>query len=243
MELRSREQWEQWYTNANPWGTEGSDEDLVRAAAIVDRIRHAHFSNLLDLGCGEGRLTSALATLSERTVGIDISETALERARSRYPHIDFQQGELLEVLARADIVSTPFDFISVAEVLYYFQTDGEREAVLAGLARIGTPACLYYFSVLLGTSKYRRYFTFDEFIRNVTAHFNVIDVFPTVVDIPLAMDVVRRMLPSRSVRISMLRNWTATRKAENSRHLGCLAIKRDPRSAEPPRRIGAGRIG
>jgi SAM-dependent methyltransferase len=226
MELRSREQWEQWYTHANPWGAEGGDEELVREAAIFDRIRHAHFTNLLDLGCGEGRLTSRLATLSERTVGIDISERALERARSRYPHIDFQQGDLLEVLVRPEIVGTPFDFICLIEVLYYFQTDAEREAVLSGLARIGAPSCLYYFSVLLGASKRRRYFTYDEFIGNVTAHFNIIDVFPLVVAMPPALDAVRRMLPSQSARISILRNWAATHNVENSRHLGCFAIRR-----------------
>jgi SAM-dependent methyltransferase len=231
VELRSRDQWERWYASANPWGTEGGDDDLVREAAIIDRMRHAHFANLLDLGCGEGRLTSALATVSDRTIGIDISERALERARSRYPHIEFQQGDLPEALARPEIVNTPFDFICVAEVLYYFQTDAEREAVLTALARIGAPACVYYFSVLLAQSKHRRYFTFDEFIGNVTAHFNVIDVFPSIVSMPPALDIVRRLLPSQA-RISMLKNWAATRKAENCRHLGCFAIKRDTRQPQ-----------
>ena len=225
MELRSREQWEQWYAKPNPWRNEGSDEELVREAAVVDRLRHAHFANLLDLGCGEGRLTNMLATLSERTVAIDISERALERARSRYSHIDFQQGELLEALTRAEIVNTPFDFISVSEVLYYYQSDPEREAVLTAVARIGAPNCLYYFSVLLGASRRRRYFTFDEFIRIVAAHFNIIDVFPSVVEMPPALDIVRRMLPSRRARVSLLKSWAATRKAENCRHLGCFAVK------------------
>lgn len=227
MRLRSRAEWEQWYKNANPWGTEGSDKDRVREDALVQRLQFARFASLLDLGCGEGHLTNVLAPLSKKTLAFDIADNALERARARYPQIDFRQGDLLDVIARPDIASHPFDFVAVSEVLYYFQTDEEREQALAGIARLGTPSCLFYFSVLVtGASQHRRYFTYGEFIERISRHFNVIDTFPSVADMPKPLDLLRRLMVAEKARIAALRMWTATRKPEASRHLGCFAVKR-----------------
>jgi SAM-dependent methyltransferase len=231
MRLRSREEWEQWYKDANPWSTEGSDKDRVREDAIVQRLQFASFENLLDLGCGEGHLTSVLAPLSKKTLAFDIADNALERARTRYPHIEFRQGDLLDVIVRPDITSIPFDFVAVSEVLYYLQTDEERDQAFTGIARLGTPSCLFYFSVMVtGASKYRRYFTYDEFIERVSKHFNIIDTFPSVADMPKPLDLLRRLMVAEQARIAALRAWTATRKPERSRHLGCFAVKRGTRN-------------
>jgi len=231
--LRSREEWERWYAKPDPWETEGSDKDRVRTEAILERLKHARFVNYLDLGCGEGRLTKALSTLCQNTYAFDIAENALGRARSRYQNIEFQQGDLLDVIVRPEIARIPFDFISVSEVLYYFQTDEERAAAISGLARIGTLACLYYFSVIVtGPTKYRRYFTYDEFTQLLSEHFNVIDAFPSVADVPRWLDLLRHLLPSEHRTVAVLRAWTASRRQKNCRHLGCFALKRDAGSSD-----------
>jgi SAM-dependent methyltransferase len=166
-------------------GTRGSDKDRVRIDLLLERLRYARFAHILDLGCGEGHQTAALSQLAGSTLGIDIAENALERARSQFPNIRFQQGELLDVIKDPEILQIPFDLISVSEVLYYFQTDEERRAALAGLAQIGVPACIYYFSVIVtGASKYRRYFTHQEFLTMLSQHFQVIDCFASVADLP-----------------------------------------------------------
>jgi ubiquinone/menaquinone biosynthesis C-methylase UbiE len=92
MRLRSKEEWEQWYLKANPWNTEGTEKDRVRSQIVLERLKYARFARLLDLGCGEGGLTNTLSTISGYTLGIDISENALSRARKRYPNIEFRQG-------------------------------------------------------------------------------------------------------------------------------------------------------
>jgi ubiquinone/menaquinone biosynthesis C-methylase UbiE len=44
----------------------------------------------LDLGCGAGEFTAALAQDGAVAVGVDVAEAALERARARHPSLDFR---------------------------------------------------------------------------------------------------------------------------------------------------------
>jgi ubiquinone/menaquinone biosynthesis C-methylase UbiE len=44
----------------------------------------------LDVGCGTGEFTAALAQAGAQPVGVDVAEAALERARTRHPTLAFQ---------------------------------------------------------------------------------------------------------------------------------------------------------
>jgi SAM-dependent methyltransferase len=176
-----------------------------------------------------------LSRLSEHTYAMDIAQAAIERARARFPNIRFEQGDLLDILRDPKIERIPFDFISVSEVLYYFQSEEERRAAVAGLARIGAPACLYYFSVIVtGASKHPRYFTHDEFIRMPSEHFQVVDCFSLVAELPRLLPLAR-ILPHPQLRVALRRMLTATRKPENGKHVGYFALKRTPSGLVPPR--------
>ena len=50
---------------------------------------------ILEIGCGTGWFTAELSKLGEVT-GIDLSETAIELAKSRYPHLDFRAVNLYD---------------------------------------------------------------------------------------------------------------------------------------------------
>jgi SAM-dependent methyltransferase len=45
---------------------------------------------VLDLGCGSGAFTAALADAGARPVGVEIADAALRRARSDHPSLDFR---------------------------------------------------------------------------------------------------------------------------------------------------------
>jgi 2-polyprenyl-3-methyl-5-hydroxy-6-metoxy-1,4-benzoquinol methylase len=45
---------------------------------------------VLDVGCGEGAFTAALAAAGARPVGVDVAAEPLRRARARHPELDFQ---------------------------------------------------------------------------------------------------------------------------------------------------------
>src|SRR5205085_5248803 len=47
---------------------------------------------VLDMGCGKGAFTSLIARPDREVVGVDISPTAIDKARERAPEIDFRVG-------------------------------------------------------------------------------------------------------------------------------------------------------
>jgi predicted TPR repeat methyltransferase len=206
---------------------------LFRAEAICSRLRgRKRFKNVLELGCGEGNLANALSVFADRVTGYDISENALARARQRYPHIEFRQGDLLDVVRRPEVVDGYFDLVVVAEVLYYLPTDAERREAIAGIARIGVPDCLYYFSVIVtGASASRRYFTHDEFVRMLSAEFQIIEHFPVGALFPAVVDCTLHAIPFRKARLRW-RDWLIE-NSDSSRwkHVGYFARKRDASSS------------
>lgn len=54
---------------------------------------------LLDVGCGTGELTSHIAPLADRVIGIDISKRSLAIARTKLPSATFISGPLESCLA------------------------------------------------------------------------------------------------------------------------------------------------
>ncbi|GIP47484.1 methyltransferase type 11 [Paenibacillus sp. J53TS2] len=48
---------------------------------------------ILDLGCGNGDLTAAIAAAGAIPTGIDASEEMIHRAKQRYPELDLQVGD------------------------------------------------------------------------------------------------------------------------------------------------------
>jgi SAM-dependent methyltransferase len=44
----------------------------------------------LDVGCGAGEFTAAMATAGAQAIGVDVAEAALRRARARHPGVEFR---------------------------------------------------------------------------------------------------------------------------------------------------------
>jgi 2-polyprenyl-3-methyl-5-hydroxy-6-metoxy-1,4-benzoquinol methylase len=225
--MRLREEWEHWYQRPDPWDYEGTDEDLLRTETMLSRLCGRHFKRALDLGCGEGRLTNEIAGVADQVVGYDISGTAIQRARTRYPRVEFRQGDLMDVLANPEVLRAPFDLIVAAEVLYYLPTDEERMQALTGISLLGAPDCLYFFSVIVsGSSAGRRYFTHDGFLQMLAKDFQVIEHFPCAVQVSPVVDRVIHAMPFRTPRLSWRRRIISTSEPTRWKHVGYLARKR-----------------
>ena len=52
---------------------------------------------ILDIGCGTGHLTKAIALAGADVTGIDNSPEMIDSARVRYPEIDFQVADAAEL--------------------------------------------------------------------------------------------------------------------------------------------------
>lgn len=225
--MRTREEWEKWYTVADPWNYEESDEDILRTKVLLSRLRNTRFKHSLDLGCGEGFFTNCIAATSDNAIGYDISESALVRARKRYPSIEFKQGELLEVITRPEVKIIPFDLIKACEVLYYLESDQERREAIDGISKLGAPGCLYYFSVIVsGQVGKKRYFTHPEFLGMLSERFQVLEHFPCDANLhPLANRILSR-LPFRKLRIAIRKKLIALSSPSRWKHVGYMAVKR-----------------
>src|SRR5204862_8134477 len=62
-------------------------EESRRRAFLLERV--APGERVLDIGCGDGRFTAALAGHGAHPVGADVSPVALARARERHSELEF----------------------------------------------------------------------------------------------------------------------------------------------------------
>lgn len=123
------------YKVRDPWNMESPMERARFEAtnALVERT-FGRVGSLLEIGCGEGHQSEHLARLTDSLCGLDVSATAVERARERLPDAEF---------VAADIHSHPwgdrrFDLVTACEVLYYMK---DVRAAIERMSTLGK-ACL-----------------------------------------------------------------------------------------------------
>lgn len=225
--MRTIQEWEQLYQKANPWGFDGSDDDVLRTRMILGALGTRRYRHALDLGCGEGGLTGRLPAMADKVIGYDISEQAVARARERFPGVEFRQGDIVDVVKRPEVAAVPFDLILAAEVLYYLPSDEERREALAGMAKLGAPDCTYYISVIVvGATPGRRYFTHEGFLGMLAESFEVVRHFPVGVNLRPLAEGLLRAVPFRDMRIGWRRRLIAGSPPARWKHVAYICRKR-----------------
>ncbi len=128
------------YKLGDPWNMESRLERArFEATNALIRRHFGQVDSLLEIGCGEGHQTLAFRELAGQVHGIDVSPTAIERARLRVPDAQF---------AASDIHGQPwgdgrgrFDLVVACEVLYYIK---DIPATIERMRHLGR-ACLVTF--------------------------------------------------------------------------------------------------
>lgn len=108
--------------DADPWQFGNSPYELNRYEEIIRTLGGRTFQRAFEPGCSIGILTARLAVCCDKVLAMDISPTAVERAREHccaYPGVTIQQGCLPHDLPEGD-----FDLIVFSEIGYYFDHAG-----------------------------------------------------------------------------------------------------------------------
>ena len=81
--------------NFDSWHQE--DTRQLNRKIALDMLDQYNFNSILDVGCGKGALTHLLKKQNNRVLGVDISPTAIEVARSRFPDIGFKVMDVSDI--------------------------------------------------------------------------------------------------------------------------------------------------
>ncbi len=136
------------YRIRDPWGM---DTDRERHRFVeTSRILHEKLiapapraGSILEIGCGEGHQGEYLAPLCERLAGIDVSATAVARARERLPGADLVAGDLLAQPWAGEL--DRYDVVTACEVLYYVK---DIPRLLRTMSTLGRSCLVTYFEPL-----------------------------------------------------------------------------------------------
>ncbi len=101
-------------------------EDLIELLAPQAGER------ILDLGCGTGQLTAAIAKRGAQVLGIDSSPDMVQQARANYPDLRFEVAD-----ASAFRTSEPFDAVFSNAALHWMTKAAAVAAAIAGALRPG----------------------------------------------------------------------------------------------------------
>lgn len=109
---------------------EARGEDLHGEARRVHTLLDGRPSDVLDAGCGTGRVAIQLARLGHRVVGADLDASMLDEARAAAPELDWRHVDLVDLRLDA-----PVDAVVAAGNLWPLLTPGTHARVVAVLAR------------------------------------------------------------------------------------------------------------
>jgi 2-polyprenyl-3-methyl-5-hydroxy-6-metoxy-1,4-benzoquinol methylase len=140
-------------------------------ATLLSFLPARPYGHVLDLGCGVGALSRALAPHAETVTGVDISAIAVLRATgltSAYQNVEFVAGDV----SSFDAAQRQYDLIIIADVLYYAMPLDDRPALEAIARRVAS--CLAPGGLVLLADHY--FFGFDAASRRTAA---IHDVFQT----------------------------------------------------------------
>lgn len=144
--------------------------ELASATGQLDRFLsayslHPDTSVLIEFGCGEGNLARHLVEKGFAYCGIDISESALRKARARIGASDQARFLHGDVLSLSSVRSGSFDAGIDNFCLQMLVVDSDRAAYLSEVLRVIKPGGCAFFHEILQEARYgHRIDSFQDYV-------------------------------------------------------------------------------
>jgi trans-aconitate methyltransferase len=100
----------------DPWEQTTREKWASEKAVALNLIRKLNAKKVIELGCGLGHYTNKIHNLGVDVLGVDISKTAIEKARANYPNCKFVVGDILDFSIYKEYRP---DVIVMAEITWY----------------------------------------------------------------------------------------------------------------------------
>jgi trans-aconitate methyltransferase len=111
-------EWERLYRKENPWSFERESEiHRFEETNRIIREMIGPVETILEFGSAEGHQTERLLRVADKVQGIDISATAVKRARRKFagnPKASFTVANAQDIK-----IEKPVDLMTAFEILYY----------------------------------------------------------------------------------------------------------------------------
>jgi SAM-dependent methyltransferase len=110
---------ESLWERGDPWAIESSAYEHARCAHLVGMLAGQRYGRLLEIGCGAGYLTRLLAPHADQIVALDISQTAIDRARalgSMEADVEFRVANIMDYKPPDE---GPWDLIVFSETICF----------------------------------------------------------------------------------------------------------------------------
>jgi SAM-dependent methyltransferase len=107
------------WQRGDPWDLEVSPFERARLACALGMLEGRRSASALELGCGAGAFTRLLARCADHILAVDVSATAIERARGGAggdARIEFRTANIMDVDLRKE---GPWDLIVFSETIYF----------------------------------------------------------------------------------------------------------------------------
>lgn len=118
--------------------------DLIEKDILLNLGAHKFVANILDLGCGNGRL-SELFKKVKSYVGVDFSETLIKQALSKNlgARHHFYVGSVIELSKIREVYSMKYDLIILSGLLIYLNDEDIKELILE-ILKLSNSKCKIY---------------------------------------------------------------------------------------------------
>lgn len=160
----------------DPWGLDWRYSQFLRYHRMIQAVTELvvvdwRVQHVLDIGCATGGFSALLQSNLHIDpalfMGIDIARSAVERAREKFPHIQFKQLDISECCM---LFPGKFDFVTCLEVLYYMSTE-DRKSAVRDIGRLLRPGGVFLVSSMIGK---KPYLTLAALTRLVSSEFTVL---------------------------------------------------------------------